>query len=77
MDKKKIRIDTINRRFQFKLESDEFAHIGFGANIRIWNVDNIIITKGEQTYKIDGNSYDEFELRSSLFKYTGFIEISN
>lgn len=76
MSKRQISMDTINNRFLFRLEPNEFAYLGNGSNTKLWKVKNILIQQEKDTIKIDGNQYGDFKIaRRGLAKFVGIRRI--
>jgi hypothetical protein len=72
MHKKLVKIDSFNKEFKFKLNPNEFAFIGRGANSRLMIVSKLEIKSNQGLLVIDPSKYDEFEIyNSGLMKCVG------
>ena len=72
MDDNQISIDKNEKKFQFRLNSGDFAFIGQGSNARLGIVDKIEIKTENETISFDPKVEGEFELKNSgLMKFVG------
>ena len=77
MDKRTIRVDTLNKKLEFKLSPSEFAFIGQGSNSRLGIVHELSLENNNEHIIIDPMKEGEFEIKSGGFlKFTAlrFIE---
>jgi hypothetical protein len=72
MNKMLVKVDLENKQFKFKLNPNEFAFIGRGANSRLSIVEKLEIESSKGLIVVDPSNYDEFKIyNSGLMKYVG------